>query len=164
MDSTTHNNTYTEIQILALVKSFEKDEAAFKWLLENALELAALSDFFVYRKPTANEWLEKNHFPILSNFIKTIEDFDYYDDEAFAYLMHNNHREWAAVASIINDGDAQASIWLIKSGLKHYALLAEKIDKCLRRMRHNLSEGDMGAEFEGDLSNFHGFGGLELLW
>ena len=49
---------YTELQILALVKALESDKDAFKWLVKNCLELAALSDFLLFRKNNAREWLD----------------------------------------------------------------------------------------------------------
>ena len=136
MTSIISSGKYTELQILALVKALESDEDAFKWLVKNCLELAALSDFLLFRKNNAREWLIKNNYLVLCNFINAVSDYDYYDDDSNEFLIKSNHREWAAVVSIVNDGDENADIWLIKSGLKHFALLGETISKLLLRRRN----------------------------
>lgn len=130
MDNT---RTYNEEEILALtltIEHTEKSEDSFKWLMEHhCVELAALCDVLVFGKNTARKWLEKNEYTTLTTFLDALNDDTDDEDTDLAILLKGMHREWAAVISMVNDGDNNAEGWLIKNGLKYYAAFADTLSK-----------------------------------
>jgi uncharacterized membrane-anchored protein YitT (DUF2179 family) len=146
MDKT---RAYIAEEVLALtlvIEQIENSESSFKWLMENnCIELAALCDVLIFGKTTAKKWLEENDYVSLSTFLDAMEEDEGDDDDTIQALLKGEHREWAAVASMINDGDDNAEAWLIKSGLNHYAAFADTLSKKINDVndRKALVEGSV---------------------
>jgi uncharacterized membrane protein YgcG len=144
---------YTSKEILALSSAIEKDENSFKWLMgNNCIELAALCDVLVYGKDSAKEWLTRNGFVTLIQFIDALGE----DDESLTSLAKSPHKEWAAVVSFVNDGDDNAMVWLLKSRLKHFAALATTLSS---QVSSDSDGGFSGGGGSGGGSGGGGFGG-----
>lgn len=156
--------TYAEKEILLLSMAIEnkdnKAQDAFNWLMANdCVELGAMCDFIVFGNGAAKEWLEKNGYILLADFLNALHG----DDNAIKDIMKSAHKEWAATVSIINDDDNSALMWLVESGLKHFAMLAKVL-------KDKINDGDTGTGYGGGVSSggsggigggpgFAGFGG-----
>jgi hypothetical protein len=153
MDNT--NKIYSEEEILALANALKPNEDSFKWLMANCVELAAVCDVIVYDKDPARDWLKKNGYVLLSEFLDALDD----NDKGFSTLMQETHKEWAAVVDFVNDESETAMLWLLKNHFRHFGALAT----VLASIRDNSSSGaGIGFGFGGAGGGFGGggFGGF----
>ena len=140
---------YSEQEIIHFAKAAKRDEASFKWLMENdCKELAALCDVLVYGNTEAFDWLKKNRLMTLLAFVNALND----DEEAFRFLLKGTHKVWAAVVNSIN-GDEKAKKWLLRFDMKHFLLLVDSLSLSLRRTRRG------GGFAGGGVGRFGGLGG-----
>ena len=146
---------YPDIAIKAFIDSFDENEEAHKWLMDNHfLELAALSDFLSDDNQTALEFLKQNasKYATVVTFLAALQN----EDKAFDLLMKDHDREWAATVSAVF-GDEEAYQWLLKNNFKVYAELA---DVLIENSQKGNSSGITGVGGGGGSSiGGSGFGG-----
>jgi len=119
---------YSKIQIEMLCDALEGNKSAFKRLMKEAPELAALESAIMGEKEPM-EWLLKNN-KMLAAFTTAIDG----NKSAMKALFAKKEFAWAAVVSIIMK-DQEAATWLERQGLYHFVELAKSIK--LARERQN---------------------------